>query len=243
LTLVKSPPLSSNLFFFNTAKAPFNDIRARQAVAYAIDQNALSKALFYGFAKPTQSMIGSGSFAYPGATVQGYPSYNLSKAKSLVAELGGLSFSIETSNTPDFIQQMTAVQTMLAAAGITMEINGVEPSKKIGDFFSKNFSALQFVLPVLPDPNSLITQFFTGPNPTGLQDPTLSALLTQGNAVKGDAARKAVYLKVVERMAELMPVVFLADTAAIRLENQRIHGVVYTRCDFFYLDSAWVSGK
>ncbi|MFH8250623.1 ABC transporter substrate-binding protein [Microbacterium sp. B2969] len=246
LTLQESPATSVHYIIFNTTKPPFDDVRARQAVGYAIDQEALSKGLYYGYYTPTQSMMASGSWAWPGKTVKGYPAFDLDKAKKLVKDIGGLSFSLKVSNTTDFLQQMTAVQSQLAKAGIDMQIDTVEPSQKIADIFSRNYEAGQFVVPGLPDPDNYVRPFFdstAGANPSGLQDDELDALFKQGRTTAGQDARKDIYAQVAERMAEVVPAVYLSEVPPMRLQNQRLHGVVYLPIDPFYLNTAWVSGK
>ena len=42
------PSLGYEHFDFNTTKAPFNDVRVRQAVAYALDRDAINKSIFAG---------------------------------------------------------------------------------------------------------------------------------------------------------------------------------------------------
>lgn len=244
LTLVEKPALSMNYLMLNTTTAPFNDVRARRAFGYAIDEAALSKSLFFGYTKPSQSMIGVGSWAFPGQEVAGYPSFDLTQAKKLVSEIGGLSFTVKTKNTPDFIQQMTAVQTMLAKAGIQMNIQPVEPSQLIADVFSRNYQAGQFVVPGLPDPDNYVRPFFdshAGANPSGLQDPTLDGLFAKGRTTQGQDARAAIYKQVAERMAELVPALYISDSPVMRLQNQQIKGIQYLTTDVFYLNGAWLS--
>ena len=70
----------------NTEEPPFNDVRVRQAVNYAIDKKAIIEDVLYGAATL------STSFALPGTVwyepeVTTYP-YNPEKAKELLAEAG-----------------------------------------------------------------------------------------------------------------------------------------------------------
>jgi peptide/nickel transport system substrate-binding protein len=246
LTLMKSPALSVNQFMLNTTKPPFDDVRARRAVGHAIDQKTLSESLFFGFFKPTESMIAEGSWASPGQKVDSYPSYDLAEAKKLVAEIGGLSFSVKVSNSTDFLQQAAAVQAMLAKAGIDMKIDAVEPSKKISDVFSHNYEAGQFVIPGLPDPDNYVRPFFdstAGANPSGLHDAELDALFAKGRTTAGADARKDIYRQVAQRMGEVAATVYISDYPVMRLQNKRIHGIEYLVTDIFYLNGAWVSGK
>jgi peptide/nickel transport system substrate-binding protein len=245
LTLIQAPATAVNEYILNTTTAPFDDVRARRALGYAIDQQELSDNLFLGFFKPVQSIMASGSWAYPGDEVSGYPAFDVDKAQELVDELGGLEFTLKTSNTPDFLQQAAAVQAQLARAGITMNIEPVEPSKKIADCFSRQYQACQFVVPGLPDPDGYARPFFdssAGANPSGLEDAALDDLFAQGRTTVGQEDRKVIYDQVQARMAELVPAVFLSDVPPMRIQASDVSGVIYLPTDAFYLNSAWLNG-
>ncbi len=70
---------------FNTQATPFNDVRIRQAVAYAIDREKIIKDLFAGQARLAHSILPPESWAYsPGTTY----AYDPAKAKKLLQEAG-----------------------------------------------------------------------------------------------------------------------------------------------------------
>jgi ABC-type transport system substrate-binding protein len=99
LSMVPGP---DNLYLFlalNSASKPFNNPVARQAIAYCTDRNALATAISPGFLKPAFIAGGSSTLYYPYGGPSGaaaaYPySYNVAKAKALVQQLGGLSFTM-----------------------------------------------------------------------------------------------------------------------------------------------------
>jgi peptide/nickel transport system substrate-binding protein len=62
---------------------PFQDIKVVQAMNYAIDRNAIVKAVYFGHATPAASPIDKGLFYWTGK--YGYH-YDLAKAKKLMAE-------------------------------------------------------------------------------------------------------------------------------------------------------------
>ena len=74
-----------NLLTFNTAQAPLNDVRVRQALAYAIDREGLIRDLLLGQAKIAHSILPEESWAY---TVGQKYSFDPAKAKALLDEAG-----------------------------------------------------------------------------------------------------------------------------------------------------------
>jgi len=74
-----------NLLTINTASTPLDNVKVRQAIAYAIDRDSLIKNLLLGLGKIAHSIIPEESWAYsPGQTY----SYNPARAKQLLDEAG-----------------------------------------------------------------------------------------------------------------------------------------------------------
>ena len=67
----------------NNQKAPFNDVRVRQAINYAIDKDAYCAVVKNGYATPAKSVIGSAVQFYKANDP--YP-YDIEKAKQLLDE-------------------------------------------------------------------------------------------------------------------------------------------------------------
>lgn len=74
--------INTYYFFMNNKTAPFNDIRVRQAINYAIDPEALNR-VFGGRLHPTQQILPPGMPGYE--EYKPFP-YDLAKAKALLAE-------------------------------------------------------------------------------------------------------------------------------------------------------------
>jgi peptide/nickel transport system substrate-binding protein len=76
------PTISVFYFWMNTQQPPFDDVRVRQAVNYAIDPAALER-IYAGTIKSTQQILPSEMPGYEKFEL--YP-HNLTKAKELIAE-------------------------------------------------------------------------------------------------------------------------------------------------------------
>ena len=74
-----------NLLTLNTAQAPLNEVRVRQAIAYAVDRESLIRDLLLGQGKIAHSIIPEDSWAYTPGTVY---NFDPAKAKALLDEAG-----------------------------------------------------------------------------------------------------------------------------------------------------------
>jgi peptide/nickel transport system substrate-binding protein len=78
----KQPTVSTYYFYMNTQQPPFNDVKVRQAVNYALDPEALVR-IYGGLQEPTQQVLPPTMEGYK--KIELYP-HNLAKAKQLIKE-------------------------------------------------------------------------------------------------------------------------------------------------------------
>ncbi|HYM69990.1 MAG TPA: ABC transporter substrate-binding protein [bacterium] len=106
---------------------PFDDVRVRQAMVYAVDPFAINRAAAFGLATIAQSMLPSGLEGY---TPSLWPyKYDPNKAKALLAEAGyskGLNVSI-AFNAGNTEREQTAVlaQAALRNVGVDAKVEGI----------------------------------------------------------------------------------------------------------------------
>jgi len=92
--------INTYYFWMNNQTAPFNDVRVRQAVNYAIDPEALNR-VFGGRLHPTQQILPPGMPGYDEFTL--YPGPDMEKAKQLLAEANPAdkNITVWTDDEPD----------------------------------------------------------------------------------------------------------------------------------------------
>ena len=112
----------------NVTVKPFDDVRVRQALFYAIDRDEITTAI----APISKRTYGLNPPSFPGGfTAETIPpaiayNYDPEKAKALLAEAGmpdGFSFTNDTSQREDFSAIMLMIQDQLRRVGINMELN------------------------------------------------------------------------------------------------------------------------
>jgi peptide/nickel transport system substrate-binding protein len=102
--------------------SPVSNPSVRQAIAYAIDNSAISKAIGYGYWTPAMVLATPQQFGY--VPDIGYQPINVDKAKQLMADAGyanGFTTTLYTASTLEN-NSLQSVQTYLKAIGITANI-------------------------------------------------------------------------------------------------------------------------
>ena len=92
--------INTYYFWMNNKTAPFNDVRVRQAINYAIDPEALNR-VFGGRLHPTQQILPPGMPGYDEFKM--YPGPSMDKAKQLLAEANPADkdITVWTDDEPD----------------------------------------------------------------------------------------------------------------------------------------------
>ena len=116
----------------NTAVAPTNDLRIRQALAKGLDVEQILKIFGGGFTKPINGLYPPGSPFYSSAT--GYPTFDLAGAKALVdaykAEHGTPSLTLSTVTDPRLEQVVQIIQQMWNQAGFDITVSAIRTGRR-----------------------------------------------------------------------------------------------------------------
>jgi oligopeptide transport system substrate-binding protein len=112
---------------YNVTKAPFDNVKVRQALGYAIDRQGLVDKVLAGQGQPATSLIPPGM---PGHLDVPGPTYDVNKAKQMLADAGfpdgkGLPANIQASynNLGNWAQVMQFVQANLQAVGVSIQLD------------------------------------------------------------------------------------------------------------------------
>ena len=119
-------PGEEAILHLNMAQKPLDDIRVRQAIAYAINRPEFYRWQGAAVSREPGSVIPKGNLGYVDA---GLPAFNLAKAKALLAEAGypnGLTLKVIHTQLPGMLAQMQVAQAELKKAGINLDIQVVE---------------------------------------------------------------------------------------------------------------------
>jgi peptide/nickel transport system substrate-binding protein len=202
---------SSTIILMDESEPPFDDVRARQALAYAINKDALNERVYNGVREPSYSSFATDSpFFNPDAQS---PGYDPDKAKALVDELGGLSFKLECIPTPEAQQLLELIQQMGEAVGMDIELATQEQGQYVNRIFSKSgdYDAACFRNNHFLEPDQ-IRNGLTTDDPGNIvfySNPEVDQLLQEGRATADFDDRKAIYDEVQAITAEEVPIITL----------------------------------
>ncbi|SOE75319.1 peptide/nickel transport system substrate-binding protein [Streptomyces sp. OV198] len=213
----------NNLFLmFNTKHKPFDDVRVRQALHYAIDTGKMVEVALHGRGKPSSSFLNEGNPAYrPAKTVYGY---DPQKAKQLLKAAGvsGLKIEILSVNVSWIVDCLPTIKASWDAIGVETTLS---PQETTAVFTKMDQKQDYQVVAAASNPNQfgldadLIMHYNYGPENLWMQyarwagDPVAKQLFKDMDRAtrEPDADKKKTmiqdYIDVVAEQAVLYPVV------------------------------------
>lgn len=121
---------SSLIITFNQEKEPFNNLKVRKAISYAINKQAIIDSVFSGYATPIGSNMSPAMGDYYLDGLQDVYKQDVEKAKELLAEAGypdGFKTTITISSHNDIYSSIAQIAVEnLKEIGIDVEIEVVE---------------------------------------------------------------------------------------------------------------------
>ena len=120
-------PAELSLLNINITRAPFDDIRVRQALAHAIDAGRIAQFRGAEFTRVAKSVIPSNNLGY--TEDNGHREFDPERAQELLAEAGfpdGLQTRMVASQLPSYETTNQILQAQLEELGITLALEPVE---------------------------------------------------------------------------------------------------------------------
>lgn len=209
----------------NTRIPPFNNIKAREAIYYATDPEAINRHLFDGRATVLESpTVPSGLFFEQ--RVPGYRHYDLSKAKSLVKQLGGLSFTLIQAIGGTPLNLDVALQSEWAEAGIHASVSEQQLPAVVQDMHAGKWQAnLGDAGGFDPDlGDGLLFTYESHALFSGISDPTLDKLIAEGETAQGHSQQSALYRKIFHYISVHAYTPFITTTPSWAMTRPSVSG-------------------
>ncbi|MGW0159453.1 ABC transporter substrate-binding protein [Mycobacterium sp. NPDC003323] len=203
----------------NAARPPWNDVRVRQAIAYAVDRPSIVQATSYGTAQANQLAIPQGNPWYTGYDRY---SYDIDRAEALLDEAGAAPQALDMLVTSEYPQTVTAAQVIadnLQPLGITVDIRTVDFATWLDEQNNGNFDMLMMGWLGNIDPDDFYyAQHHTdgANNAQKFSDPRVDAALDAGRTETDPQARKQDYATAATLIADGVSYIFLYNPAVIQ---------------------------
>lgn len=211
MKVFETAPLSVVRLIINTEKPPLNDIKVRQAIAYALNRKLIAKTITHGF-----PIVGSAGGVVPPETPWFNPNlppyrYDPRKARELLANK---HYTVDLLAGPDD-KEPDLMQPMLAEVGIKLNVQRVDQPTQTSLSNSGKFEmALTSHIGVGGDPDYL-RRWYTGDEANAFaqgskwRDPEYMKLATREAVTMDVTKRRQIVFRMQEIMAEQLPTIVL----------------------------------
>ncbi|HBY93954.1 MAG: ABC transporter substrate-binding protein [Ardenticatenaceae bacterium] len=207
---------------FNNSKAPFNDVKVRQALAYAIDRPGVTSKVAKGVCQPSQgTYVAAVGWAFNPETR--LPDYDPAKAEQMLDEAGyprganGTRFPLKlTVSRPLEVSMAEVIKEQLRQIGVDVTVEQLEDATLRSVLQTENkHDAYLYGNWWGPDPAEWETYLRSGEiwaTPLNYGNPEVDELFHKGRSSLDRSERAKHYFKIQEIMLRDMPRIPIMDS-------------------------------
>jgi peptide/nickel transport system substrate-binding protein len=247
-----SPRARLKAIIMNTSVPPFDNVKARQAVSYAIDRVGLIKVLGGPSVGVPWSQIFAKPLIAPGEPAEIYPATSdIARAKALLAGSQlPLTATVHYREKTDEADLAPAIQSQLAQIGIQLKLQGhtqdvyvayISNPKNEAQMFFSNWET------DIPDGAGIFSQAFPssaaggGANWSQLRDPAVDADIARITAMPIGTARTAAWSQLSTHLTRnVAPWAVITSRNALQLTSTRYGGYYFSVVKYLDLAQAYI---
>jgi oligopeptide transport system substrate-binding protein len=209
--LVVVPSLDVWYVAFNTTMPPFDDVKVRQAFAYATNKVAIANIILGKMVTPANGILPPGMPGYD-ESFAGIP-FDPDQALTLLEEssygsadkLPPITFTVSGEGGPDAVTE-ALVATYQESLGVEVQIRQVPWADFLRGLNEQRYQMFSLGwIADYPDPENFLDLLFHGEsdyNHTGYDDPQVNALLEEARVETDHDQRMALYNQAEARIVE-----------------------------------------
>jgi ABC-type transport system substrate-binding protein len=241
--VLKRPGLSVEFIALNLEKPPLNDARVREAIAYALDYDAIIEEGMAGGAERIGGPVAPGIFGFADLPLR---QQDIEKAKQLLGEAGfpnGFHITL-TYNIDNLNRRKTAevIKTSLSAIGVDVTLEGLDWDSVVDKYNTLSHEmGLDLWVPDYFDADSYLTPLYhstslvpNGFNEFAFSDPKVDELLDQARIETSPDSRLSMYREAQERIVSQVPSILLCVPTHYDLMRFDIANFVQSPTGLFY---------
>jgi len=217
-----TPAIGFNGFELNTSAPPFNDPAKRKAVAMAVDRYSVLKNINFNIGVVAYGPIPPSSWAFD-SSEKIFDHADAQKAKSTAT---GFTFTFKTTSDPVAQQAAQLLQSELAQAGITMQIQTEEFATYVQECASHQFQACNVNWSGRIDPDgNMYAWWHTGGdfNDSVYSNSQVDAWLEDARTSADQSKRKQDYDNAQKQIVQDAPYVFTTFGVSSQISDTKIH--------------------
>ena len=221
--------------YLNNAEKPFDDVRVRQALCYAVDKQAVIDLAFDGYGIPLGTSMFPSFSKYYDESLTDYYTQDIEKAKALLAEAGypdGFEMTITVpSNYTPHVNTATVLVELLREIGVKATVQPVDWGTWLDEVYGQR--KFQSTVTGLTSDNmtarKLLERFGTevGNNFTNYSDAAYDETLAKALAATDDAEQVELYRALERNLTENAANVYLQDMADLVAMREGLTGLTF----------------
>lgn len=221
---------------------PFDNLKVREALSYAIDRQLLVDLVLEGLGRPGHDNILSPEFKFRIDTPE--KNYDPAKAKALLTEAGypdGIRLDLVASNRPAIRAQVAiAIKQMALPAGFDINVETMPHDTYIANVWKKgNFYMAYWGMQPTEDAtfNLLLTSNASYED-TGWKNAKFDELVNAGRSTTIEAERAAAYSQAQELMLKELPYIIPFYEDVLTASKDHVKGYSINPINrYFYLEN------
>lgn len=232
---------TTGVSIFNTRVPPLDDVRVREALVLAADQEQLIEIQGgTGVVPPSTQIFAETDPYWSEAVADAWPGYDPEAAQAKIQEYVDdpdrsdgkapgepVTFRYDCLPDPSLVDLAQLYQSLWAAIGVQVELRQVEQATHVSEALQADFQAKCFRAGLDRDPWPTLRDAFTEGrlNFTGFTDPEISAMLDELAATRDVPQRKQIVEDIMTIVNENYPMAYYGSTLAVLAARDDVKGI------------------
>jgi len=207
----------------NNAKPPLDNVKVREAIAHAIDRQAIIDGAMFGYGTPIGTFMSPANPDYVDLTAQS--NYDPEKSKALLAEAGvsDLTLSLKLPPVEGYARRGgEIIAQQLAAVGIKTQVTNLEWAQWLSEVFTNKDFDLTIISHTEPNDIGIFARpdyYF------GYKNADFDKIIADLGTTSDPAKRSELYKAAEKNLADNYVVGFLFELAKVGVENAKLKGM------------------